>query len=216
MTEAGERAADQQTAGLWLAAQHEIVRRAAHEVKNALNGVAVNLEVVRGRLARPGAPADSAAAFADTATGQLERVTAYVEALLALARPAREPADVPAVLHSLQPLLEAAATAHDIQLSLTTFEPATQATSADPQVTRLVLVAALLAATERGARAAGCHAALGEAVPGGGASAVVVRVARDGTAPTLDDEVAVAATRSGIHLERAPDALTLTFPAVAG
>jgi hypothetical protein len=119
------------------------------------------------------------------------------------------------VLNSLHPLLEAAATAHDIELSLTTFEPATRATSADAQVTRLVLVAALLAATERGARAAGCHAALGDAIPGG-AERVVVRIVRDGTAPTLDDEVAVAATRSGIHLEHAPDALTLTFPALVG
>jgi len=228
VTEAGSRAADTRAAearaidaraiearaaGLWLAAQQEIARRSAHEDKNALTGAVVNLEVVRARLARPGAPAEAATGFAETAASQFERVTAYVEALINLARPAHEPADVAAVLRSLHPLLEAAATAHDIQLSVTTFEPGARATSTDAQVTRLVLVAALLAATGRGAHSAECHAALDEeACP----AVVVVRVARDGMPPPLDDAVAAVAAEAGVRIAPAPDAITLTFPAAAG
>ena len=40
---------------LWLRTLEEVVNRAAHEVKDSLNGVSLNVEVVRSRADRPGA-----------------------------------------------------------------------------------------------------------------------------------------------------------------
>jgi hypothetical protein len=49
------------------------LRYVAHQVRNALNGVAVNLEVARGRAQR-GIDVAQIAPFMDTATQQLEAV----------------------------------------------------------------------------------------------------------------------------------------------
>lgn len=51
------------------------LRQVAHEVRNALNGVAVNLEVARGRAQRSTDVAQLTP-FLDTASQQLESVTA--------------------------------------------------------------------------------------------------------------------------------------------
>jgi hypothetical protein len=62
----------------------EIIRRAGHEIRNALNGVAVNVEVVRSRVARePGAT--EIASFAERAGAQINEATALTNGLLSLA-----------------------------------------------------------------------------------------------------------------------------------
>jgi len=61
----------------------EITRRAGHEIRNALNGVAVNVEVVRSRVARDG-PASDVASFAERAASQIGEAGALTEGLLAL------------------------------------------------------------------------------------------------------------------------------------
>jgi len=61
----------------------EIIRRAGHEIRNALNGVAVNVEVVRSRVAREG-PAPQVASFAERAVSQIGDVSALTDGLLAL------------------------------------------------------------------------------------------------------------------------------------
>jgi len=61
----------------------EIIRRAGHEIRNALNGVAVNVEVVRSRVAREGA-ATEVASFAERAGSQIGEATALTNGLLAL------------------------------------------------------------------------------------------------------------------------------------
>jgi hypothetical protein len=183
-----------------------------------LNGVAVNLEVVRSRLARAGATAEAAAPFAASAGDQLERVSGFVEALLALARPARAPADVAALLRGLAALLEPVAAASHIPWELTTYEsgePGARATRVDAQAARLVLAAALLSATAPGAGGVVCAASLDG--PGDGdPDAVVVRITSGGRAPPLGEDVAQAAAAAGVGVRVAPDALTLTFPSAAG
>jgi hypothetical protein len=89
---------------LWAATLSVLATRIAHDFRNALNGVAVNLEVVRGRSAR-GAAASDIAPFAATAASQFEAASASAEALLAFAR--QEPArvDVAAIVHRLVRLL---------------------------------------------------------------------------------------------------------------
>ena len=61
----------------------DVSRRLTHEVNNAANGVAVNLEVVRSRTAAAG-PADATGPFAQRASDQLEQLTALQEILRSL------------------------------------------------------------------------------------------------------------------------------------
>jgi hypothetical protein len=61
----------------------EIIRRSGHEIRNALNGVAVNVEVVRSRVAREGTAAQIAS-FADAASAQISEATALTNGLLSL------------------------------------------------------------------------------------------------------------------------------------
>ena len=64
-------------------AVREILRRAGHELRNALNGVAVNVEVVRSRANREGSPKDLTA-FAERASAQVGEASALTDGLLAL------------------------------------------------------------------------------------------------------------------------------------
>jgi len=61
----------------------EIIRRAGHEIRNALNGVAVNVEVVRGRSARD-ARAGDVTAFAERAILNVSAASVLTNGLLAL------------------------------------------------------------------------------------------------------------------------------------
>src|SRR5213075_1063560 len=90
---------------LWLDTLQRICTRAAHELKGALNGVSVNLEVVRSRSERPDVQASAVAKFASSAAEQLGAVIAMTDALLWLARPSREPVDIGAVIRRLDALL---------------------------------------------------------------------------------------------------------------
>ena len=63
-------------------AVREILRRAGHELRNALNGVAVNVEVVRSRADREGSPKEWAS-FAERASGQVGEASALTDGLLA-------------------------------------------------------------------------------------------------------------------------------------
>lgn len=66
-------------------AVREILRRAGHELRNALSGVAVNLEVVRSRAAR-GDGAGDIKSFADRASSQISEASALADGVLALTR----------------------------------------------------------------------------------------------------------------------------------
>ena len=60
----------------------EILRRAGHELRNALNGVAVNVEVVRSRADREGSPTELKS-FAERASAQVGEASALTDGLLA-------------------------------------------------------------------------------------------------------------------------------------
>ncbi len=64
-------------------AVREILRRAGHELRNALNGVSVNVEVVRSRADRERSPRELAS-FAERASAQMGEVSALTDGLLAL------------------------------------------------------------------------------------------------------------------------------------
>src|SRR5690606_24522219 len=67
---------DTKAAEHWLPTLQELAGRTSHEIKNALNGVAVNLEVLRSRLERGAGEGDAVAAsvapFARSASEQLD------------------------------------------------------------------------------------------------------------------------------------------------
>lgn len=63
-------------------AVREILRRAGHEIRNALNGVAVNVEVVRSRSNREGPPKELKS-FAERASAQVGEASALADGLLA-------------------------------------------------------------------------------------------------------------------------------------
>jgi hypothetical protein len=64
-------------------AVREILRRAGHELRNALSGVAVNVEVVRSRADREGSPKELAS-FAERASAQVGEASALADGLLAV------------------------------------------------------------------------------------------------------------------------------------
>jgi len=61
----------------------EIIRRAGHELRNALSGVSVNVEVVRSRSERVGSTGELAS-FAERARQQVGAATTLADGLLSL------------------------------------------------------------------------------------------------------------------------------------
>ena len=131
---------------LWLAALQRALGRAAHDVKDALNGVSVNLEVVRSRASRAGAPASAVAPYADAATQQLERLTTLLEAVLALGRVERAPADVGLTLRRVAAVCGASNSSADARVTLRETFVSDARTSVAGDAVRLALVAPLLEA----------------------------------------------------------------------
>lgn len=71
----------------WLPRLKSVIRASSHETRNALNGIVVNLEVVRSRLARAAGGSPETLPFAEQAMGQAEesvRLSEGVGSLLQL------------------------------------------------------------------------------------------------------------------------------------
>lgn len=144
-----ERRGRPDVAALWLAAHQEIVDRAAHELRNSLHAVAVNLEVVRSRLQRKSPDIAAVAPFAETASAAMEGLSALAEAFLTLARPARQPADVGTLLRALFTVLEPVARRADDHVRFRPPPVGDGVTDAPADVSRLVLAAVALEALKR-------------------------------------------------------------------
>ena len=141
---------------LWLATLQRAMGRASHDVRDALNGVSVNLEVIRGRAARPDTPATAVASFADASAHQLERLSSLIEAMLALGRAERQPADVVVTLRRVATLCGASASSADAAVTVDQGDVEAAATSIRGDALRLALAAPLLelvAGSDRAARA---------------------------------------------------------------
>ena len=191
---------------LWLQVLQTLAGGAAHEIRGALNGVAVNLEVVRMRSERPGA-AGAGGPFLGNALEQLELLTARTEALLDLARAPAAPFDVRSAARRLVALLEPAAHASGGSLEMVDESDGAMAiTSADPATARLALAAAMLG-TEGGDGRLLCRIVVRDAI--------IVRVEGVGSTPALTPDLVRVAREAGVGIERAPDATILVFPANA-
>jgi hypothetical protein len=138
--------------GLWLVALEGVVGLAAHEVKDALNGVHLNLEALKSRSAREGAKAEDLRAFSAAAADQMESLSARAESLLFLGRAHRTgagPVDVALTLRHLATLLVPAAKADGRTLTVEGYQRAAL-TPVPAHAARLALASGLLALIQQG------------------------------------------------------------------
>ena len=196
---------------LWLKTLQRICERAAHEMKGALNAVAVNLEVVRSRAARPDAPATALARYAEAATGQLESLIAMTGALLSLARAGGVPVDVGAEAARVVALLGPVARAVGRRVEEDASVRDAGTTSASAAATRLAIGGCVLAAMQASSDVR-CVADPGESGPG-------LRVeARDSGALDLDADMVGALSAAGIAVRRKEgaesSAICISFPSM--
>ncbi|MFL5612067.1 MAG: hypothetical protein ACJ796_00195 [Gemmatimonadaceae bacterium] len=192
---------------LWLDVLQQVSARTAHELKGALNGVAVNLEVVRSRSNRPDAPGSAVAPFAASAADQLDAVVGMTEALLKLARPAREPVDVAETVDNLSSLLVPSARAEGISLRVETpvREIAGCTVRAGGNVVRLVIGSSLLAALAQKGDIR-CRLEVG-------AAAVFAIECADAEGPlVLSSDVMTVAAAADIRVQSEGQSISLSFP----
>lgn len=196
---------------LWLDALERLCGRAAHELKGALNGVAVNLEVVRSRCERSDTTASAVASYANSASDQLGIVIETTEALLALSRSARTPVDIARITRHVHALVGPAARAQGRRFELSGPLDGLGATEADADSTRLAIAASALSATEAWSHVV-CR---GDA---GGAEATVRLESGDAEPGSccVDSAVVEAVGRNGIRIEVDGSIISITFPRSGG
>ena len=198
------------TSALWLATLQRAMSRASHDVKDAINGVSVNLEVVRSRTARADMPASSVAGFAEAAAQQLERLTTLIEAVLSLGRSAREPADVAITLRRVVAICAASSSAADAGVELAEEQnDASTVTRVRGELLRLALAGPLLDAVEASGQA---RASMVRCTVATSADAVLVTMRANGRRVTVPDPLQDAMRGAGIRWNDAGPDLSLAFP----
>lgn len=200
-----------------------LANRAAHEIRNPLNGLAVNLEVVRSRAARGGGDISSIGRFATSASGELERAADLIQALLELARPLAAPVDLWGALRPMVTLHNAIAAAQareegsDAATAAVTLEPrgdASLAVAADPVVSRIALAAALEAAVRaRSPTLVRCSIEARDGGTRGTGGQVVATLHCAAPPPPIDGAVRETIVGGDVVLETAPDGMMLFFRA---
>jgi hypothetical protein len=193
---------------LWLAALQRALDRAAHDVKDALNGVSVNLEVVRSRANSAGAVASGIAPFADAAAHQLDRLTALLDAVLALGRRERGPADVGITLRRVAAVCSASNAASDARVTVREAFVGDARTGVASDAVRLALTAPLLdvVASRRGESRDPVVCELT-----GDGDALVVRLLADRAVP-MPADVAEALRAVGVRWTESANELSIVFP----
>lgn len=193
---------------LWLAMVQRLMSRASHDVKDALNGVAVNLEVIRSRAEREGTPASAVAPFAGAAAQQLERLTSLLDALMAVARPERDPVDVGVALRRVATLCTASATPGG---GVEVDGSAEDAVTGLPgEVVRLALAAPMLAAVSGDGKSATVRCVLRLAP-----TEIRVRIGSEGGRVGMPTTVADVLRDAGVRWtdeEQDQGVLSLAFP----
>jgi hypothetical protein len=188
---------------LWLRALEHVIGRAAHDLKDALNGVHVNLAAIRSRSQREGAKPRDLAAMATAASDQLETLTDRTESILFLTRTPRspnEPVDVSETLRHLGRLM--IPTFRDGSFLEVEGTETPAPTAASYTAVRLALASGLLALADR--RGTGrCALQTG--------SETVVRFSHE-SGSNLDAAVASALAEHQIRTEHAGPDLLIAFP----
>lgn len=209
-----ERADLSSVDALWLEVLGRIAGRSAHEVKGAMNGVAVNLAVVRSRAEKSDIAA-GVAPFALAAIGQLDALIDMTESLLWMARPLHVPVELSSVLTRFAALLVPAAKADGRALIVD--DPARNGSDGDviganANAVRLALGSSLLAALE-----SANTVTVRRAAPTQEKSADPwVCIESDRGVPLVTDPMMVdAVTGSGIQVVAESSAVFIRFPRLA-
>jgi signal transduction histidine kinase len=198
---------------LWLATLQRLIAQVAHDVKDSLNGVSVNLEVIRSRAARSELIPSAVAPFADAAAQQLDRLTRLLDAVLSVGRAEREPLDVAVTLRRVAALSGASSSPADALVEVDDTGAEETTTSLHGDVVRLALAAPLLEAvlgTNRSRRASPVRCTLRM-----DASGVVVRIAAAGRRVAMPEAVEEALRAAGVRWtagEGDKGDLSLVFP----
>jgi hypothetical protein len=135
---------------LWLNTLQKITTGVAHDLKGALNGVSVNLEVVRSRSERETSTGADVHRFAANAADQLAIVIRATTALLSLARGTRGPVEVSMVAKQVANLLDDLGPNAGCRFEVSVEGGMTVETSAPLNAVRLALAECLLAVGESG------------------------------------------------------------------
>ncbi|MFL5562610.1 MAG: hypothetical protein ACJ79K_14155 [Gemmatimonadaceae bacterium] len=205
----------------WLVTLQQLVGSVAHELRNALNGVAVNLEVVRSRSSRDGVAASALGSFAGSASGQLEQVIGMTDALMALARAGQEPAAIGRITDQVTALVRPVLAANGGSVGLVVDGDAV--TRIPAEAARLFVAATIQAAVRAAAHGAGD----GESAGSDGATiscrvqpvntpvqGVELRVEGSfARSPMLDEGLAQLARKYSVGVVPAENSITTTFPA---
>ena len=202
-----DRSPTQSVDELWLDVLQQVSARTSHELKGALNGVSVNLEVVKSRSARADAGAAAVAPFASSAADQLDAVVDMTEALLRLARPPREPVDIAETIASLTSLLAPSARAEGGSLRVEAPSRDLAAIAIRPRgnIARLVIGSTLLAAVAQKGDIR-CRVDVGE-------ETVVSVECADAEGPIgLPTGVLAAAAAADIRVHCEGQSISLAFP----
>jgi len=191
-----------ESAALWADTLQSLANVVAHDLRNALNAVAVNLEVVRSRSAR-GAEASAIVPFAATAATNFETAAAAAEALLAFVRPEPGRVDVAAVVGRLARLLAVRAGAG---LQVIDRSDGRATTAVPPDIARAAVARSVLAALGADEGAA-CEIAVDDGI--------FLRITGATRVPPLPDpELVAVALEQGVRITPHERSLELRFPAV--
>jgi signal transduction histidine kinase len=187
---------------LWLATLQKLAAHVAHDLKGALNGVSVNLEVVRSRSAKDSSTGADVHRFATNATDQMTVVIRATTALLSLARGTRGPVEVSMVARQLVNLLDDMSSAGGGRLRVSVDGGMSAETAAPLSAVRFAVAECLLAALP-------------------GTDPVSIRVVglpspsvhiTPGTVPALSADGVRAITESGIRIHTDGHGISIELP----
>ncbi|NUR19641.1 MAG: hypothetical protein HOQ12_08935, partial [Gemmatimonadaceae bacterium] len=167
------------------------------------------LEVGRSRAGREGVAASALGTVAASASEQLEQVIALTEALVALGRPAREPAAIGRCADQVAVLLRPPLVASGGTLDLVVEGEGTTRVAAD--AARTLVAAALCAAVESAGSGGEVRCRVR---PAGGVELHVE--GRFTTPPRLAAEIERSAAAMAVGVRSTESGITLTFPARGG
>ncbi|MFN2400600.1 MAG: histidine kinase dimerization/phospho-acceptor domain-containing protein [Gemmatimonadaceae bacterium] len=197
---------------LWAALLERLAERAAHEIRNPLNGAAVSIEVIRSRLQKNGAEVAGLGSFARSAASELERASRLVEAILAVARPVTHPVDLIGLLRPLTVLYGEITVREGGMLEVL---PATGGaditadafvTESDAVVSRLMAASALESVSGR----KGSHSV--QLARNG--SIIEITVHSDSEGVSIPQAVESLGKEAGINCRKTPEAITILLPAL--
>ena len=187
---------------LWLATLQKLSAHVAHDLKGALNGVSVNLEVVRSRSEKDATTGADVRRFATNAADQMGIVIRATTSLLSLTRGTRGPVEVSLVTKQVANLLDDMSSPAGGRYQVTVDGGMSAETGAPLNAARLAVAECLLAADS-------------------GSQPVTVRVSglptprvqiHPATAPALSPDAEAALWAAGIQISTDGHGISISLP----